>query len=51
MFKQFRERAEQITEHLQDNAGKDPGQDREYSGYLKAAKDLLLVSLDDIKEA
>lgn len=40
-----------MTEYLQYEVGKDTRTDIEYSGYIKAVKDLLLVKLDDIKES
>lgn len=39
-----------MTEQLQNEAGTNPLQDREYVGYIKAVKDILLVSLDEFKE-
>lgn len=40
-----------MTEYLQYEVGKDTRQDIEYSGYIKAVKDLLLLSLSDVKES
>jgi len=39
-----------MTEYLQMEVGKDTRKDVEYSGYIKAVKDLLQVTLDEIKE-
>ena len=43
-------RSRQMTEYLQDNVGVDNRKDIEFSGYIKAVKDLLLIQLDDIEE-
>jgi hypothetical protein len=40
-----------MTAELQGNAGIDPSRDRFLVGYIAAVKDLLLVELDDVKEA
>jgi hypothetical protein len=39
-----------MTEYLQDCAGDDPKKDKEYSSYIRAAKDILNISLDEIEE-
>lgn len=39
-----------MTEYLQNEVGRDTRQDIEYSGYIKAVKDLLQVSLDEVAE-
>jgi hypothetical protein len=44
-------RAKAMTEYLQMEVGKDTRRDIEYSGYIKAVMDLLLITLDDIKES
>lgn len=46
----FDERAAAMTEYLQFNVGKDNRQDIEYSGYIKAIKDLLQITVEDVKE-
>lgn len=46
----FDSRAKAMTEYLQEEVGKNTRQDVEYCGYIKAVKDLLQISLDDIKE-
>jgi hypothetical protein len=33
---------------LQTEAGKDPLQDKEFVGYIKAVRDLLLVDVEDV---
>lgn len=45
------QRVAAITEILQDEAGKQPLQDRFHSGYIQAVKDILRVELDEVKEA
>lgn len=37
-----------MTEHLQSEAGLNSLQDREYTGYIKAVKDMLLTQVEDI---
>lgn len=39
-----------MVEYLTTEVAKDPRNDLIYSGYIQAVKDLLLVSLDDVKE-
>jgi hypothetical protein len=51
VFKQFKQRLDILTEHLQENAGTDSGADREKVGYIKAVKDLLYMDLETIKES
>lgn len=46
----FDYRSRAMTEYLQDNVGINSRQDIEYSGYIKAVKDLLLITLEDVKE-
>ena len=43
-------RSQQMTEYLQESVGIDTRRDVEYSGYIKAVKDLLLIKLDDVEE-
>lgn len=40
-----------MVEYLVNECGKDPRQDAEYSGYVKAIRDFRHVTLDEIKEA
>lgn len=50
-MQEFDRRAAAMSEYLQEEVGKDPRTDVQYSGYIKAVKDLLLIDLDEIKEA
>lgn len=47
---EFDNRAQAMTEYLQTSVGIDTRQDVEYCGYIKAVKDMLLMTLDEIKE-
>jgi hypothetical protein len=46
----LQERVAGLTAYLQEHAGKDPAQDRYYSGAITAHNDLLNISFEDIEE-
>lgn len=39
-----------MVDYLSTEVAKEPRTDLIYSGYIQAVKDLLLVSMDDVKE-
>lgn len=43
-------RAQVVTEILQNEAGKNSGDDRWHCGYIAAVNDILRISLEDVEE-
>ena len=46
VFNQLHFRIQELQEMLGESAGRDPGQDREYSGAIKAYKDMINIEYE-----
>jgi hypothetical protein len=49
-MRSFDRQGANLTEQLQHHAGENPIEDARRSGYIKAVKDLLQITLDETKE-